>query len=136
MAKPELGWCTKAEIVRSDRYPHDGDTVRVKISRVMDIRLLDCWCPETKATSFPKEKKYGIAARDFLRKYLDDHPDAEVRVLLQGPEHELLSESITMGRILGRIYIDDVELSELMVREGFAFKTKEEEEKFLETTCK
>ena len=49
-AKPVPGWATTCEL---DRVI-DGDTIDVRVSRVIRVRLLDCWAPETRDPGGPE----------------------------------------------------------------------------------
>ncbi|XZG69826.1 thermonuclease family protein [Chitinibacteraceae bacterium HSL-7] len=83
----------------------DGDTVRVQVGRQKSysLRLSYIDAPELK-------QSYGKASRDHLLKLIDDRP-VEVEVFGQD----------RYGRKLGRILIDGVDLSYLMVRDGYAW---------------
>jgi hypothetical protein len=42
--EPQPGWTTAGEVVAVK----DGDTVRVRLTREFDVRLLDCWAAESR----------------------------------------------------------------------------------------
>jgi hypothetical protein len=42
--EPRPGWTTAGEVVAVK----DGDTVRVRLTREFDVRLLDCWADESR----------------------------------------------------------------------------------------
>lgn len=48
--RPIPGWATTCEL---DRVI-DGDTIDVRVSRVIRVRLLDCWAPETRDPGGPE----------------------------------------------------------------------------------
>lgn len=100
---------------------HDGDTVSIQFTKEYPIRLLNCWAPEITG----KEKVEGLKAKEYLQSILKPGD----KVIVQIPTTEKFQDSISLGRILGRIWKDvdnDGELdniSEIMVSSGFA-KTK------------
>ena len=103
----------------------DGDTVEIETTIRFRVRLLDCWAPESR-TSDKTEKRRGIEAKAFLK-----------CVLLEGqavrwsiPFGPALQDSITLGRVLGRVWrLDpggsDADVSEIMTEAGYASQTKE-----------
>lgn len=101
---------------------HDGDTVTVELRVQTNIRLLDCWAPEITGVEKPK----GLKSKEFLETLV--HPGDEVVVDI--PFQENFSKSLTLSRILARIYrdVDDngskEDVSELMVKNGFAKEKK------------
>jgi endonuclease YncB( thermonuclease family) len=101
---------------------YDGDTVTVELRVQTNIRLLDCWAPEITGV----EKSKGLKSKEFLETLV--HPGDEVVVDI--PFQENFSKSLTLSRILARIYrdVDDngskEDVSELMVRNGFAKEKK------------
>lgn len=121
---PPEGLTTDCEIVNIV----DGDTIDVRLSYVIRIRLLDCWAPETRTRDLA-EKSRGIAAK----KYMQDLAEKESRVRLHVPGGNSLADILTFGRILGRVWrIDpetgqpeDRDLSEHMVDADHATREKE-----------
>ena len=114
-AAPRPGWVTPAEVVRV----YDGDTVVVEVKKRFHVRLLDCWAPEVR-TRDQAEKARGIAARDYLAELIDGR-----EVLLEVPADGLeVGKSFSFGRLLGRIYIDDRDVGQVLVDAGHATKTK------------
>ena len=96
----------------------DGDTVDVDIDlgfgvwmKKQRIRLYGIDTPESRTRDL-EEKKYGLAAKKFLTGMLDDeagitlktHKDAEGK----------------FGRILGDIIVDNVSMSDTMIKEHHA----------------
>ena len=63
---PQAGWTTRAKVV----YVVDGDTVDVEIRRVIRIRLLDCWAPESRTRDL-EEKKRGLASKARMKELVD-----------------------------------------------------------------
>lgn len=114
---PEPGWTTAAEVIEV----YDGDTVTVRVTKEFRVRLLDCWAAEVRTTD-DEEKRRGIAARDYLRGLIDGKA-----VLLEIPTQQNgdVGKSISMSRVLGRLYLDGENVSELMVESGHATRDKE-----------
>lgn len=126
---PQPSWATKATVVRVV----DGDTLDVEIRRVVRIRMLDCWAPESKQDPrLPEdrrqaEKVKGQASKSALAK-LADGQVVTVQIPLDADGD--ISKSMTMGRVLGYVWLasDPAEsLSEKQVRKGHATKEKPEE---------
>lgn len=107
---------------------YDGDTITVQpLLPQARIRLLDCWAPEIR-TRNAAEKVRGYESRDNLRELL---PNSS-RIRLHVPTTDRLQDSLTLGRVLGRVWrdvdqdgvLDDV--SRLQVVGGFATQHKGE----------
>lgn len=106
----------------------DGDTLVVRTHVDYHVRLLDCWAPESRTTDVD-EKKLGLKARNRMIA-LADSQQVRVHIPIQSGD---LSRQITLGRILGRVWLKDPEtgqisdedLSRQMVREGLAKPAKE-----------
>lgn len=111
---PPTGWTTKAKVVRVI----DGDTVEVEIKRRMTVRLLDCWAPESRTRDL-EEKKRGLESKARMEELVGGKP-----VTLHVPTTENLAKLFTFGRVLGRIWVNDRDVSEALVEEGFATKEK------------
>ena len=103
----------------------DGDTVVIQSQIEFQIRLLDCWAPESR-TKDRIEKQRGLAAKERMQELADCK---QCRVFM--PAAGTLSEMMTMGRILGRVWIlqdgspSDMDLSSIMVAEGHATQKKD-----------
>ena len=91
---------------------HDGDTLKVSVSQVMSVRLLDCWSKELKDGGEP-------AKQNLLKKC-----PIGSKVVLRVPIEPDISRMFTFGRVLGYIYKDNENLSEVQVNDGFATKKK------------
>jgi endonuclease YncB( thermonuclease family) len=102
----------------------DGDTVVVRSEVEYHVRLLDCWAPESRTKDLA-EKTKGLKAKSRMSEIATSKP---VRVFM--PDSGSVTDMITMGRILGRVWItqngkpDSIDLSGLMVGEGLAAETK------------
>ena len=95
---------------------HDGDTLKVEVKFVMDVRLLDCWSPELKGD----ERLKGFAARDNLKKLAE----GKTGVLHVPLTSDNIGKATSMGRILGRVIINGDDLSYEQVKAKHATKTK------------
>mgnify|MGYP001590396595 CR=1 FL=1 len=94
---------------------HDGDTCTVDVVLRMNLRLLDCWAPEVTG----KQKPEGLRSK----KRLEELALGKEGMLIV-PLFPDLGKATSMSRILGRLNIDGNDISETMVREKFATKTK------------
>ena len=96
----------------------DGDTVDVRIDLGFNVwhkcrvRLMGINAPESR-TRDKEEKKRGLAAKQWLINTLDS-AQADIEMRSHG--------SGKYGRILGEIYINDININQLMVSEGHAIK--------------
>lgn len=103
----------------------DGDTLDVVIDAPrVRIRLLDCWAPESRTRDL-EEKARGLAAKVRLQELIGDQS-----VVIFIPTADTLAKSLTLGRVLGRVWLDidgDGKLddvSAVMVAEGHATADK------------
>ena len=125
---PDPAWTTKAVVTRVI----DGDTLEVEIRRTMRVRMLDCWAPESKIdprvddSQQDREKKKGLKAKAHLEELA-----AGKVVIVRVPVDPTgdVAKSITMGRILGHVWVenDSKSLSERQVEGGYATKNKPDE---------
>jgi len=98
----------------------DGDTIDVDIDLGFDIsltkrvRLSGVDTPESRTTDL-KEKTLGLEVKDWLKKNLDGKKDILIKT-------ELPDSTEKYGRILGRLYVDDVCLNDRMIAEGYAWE--------------
>tara|TARA_R110000868_G_scaffold400006_1_gene674076 strand:- start:545 stop:1000 length:456 start_codon:yes stop_codon:yes gene_type:complete len=120
---PPRGMCLDGVVVRVI----DGDTIVVRSQIEYQVRLLDCWAPESR-TRDAEEKTRGLKSKARMAELATDK---SCRVFL--PSTGRVEDMVTMGRVLGRVWITDngkpatVDLSTVMVGEGLAKKTKAEE---------
>jgi endonuclease YncB( thermonuclease family) len=118
---PPRGFTVDGTVVRVI----DGDTVVVRSQIEYHIRLLDCWAPESRTRDLA-QKQRGLAAKARMQELAIDKP---CRVFM--PAGGTVGDMITMGRILGRVWIlqdgatTDTDLSSIMVSEGHATTSKE-----------
>lgn len=122
---PVPGWTTQAKCLRVI----DGDTIEVEVRRVIRVRLIDCWAPESRIDSrLPnaaqtEAKRAGKAAKENLRRLAEGRD-----VVVQIPTGEDVAKAITLGRWLGNVWVegDEKSLSEQQVDAGFATRQKPE----------
>lgn len=118
---PPKGFCIDGRIVRVI----DGDTVVVRSEVEYHVRLLDCWAPESRTTDLA-EKTKGLKSKARMTEIATGKP---VRVHM--PASGSVTDMVTMGRVLGRVWItqdgkpEQIDLSGLMVSEGLATTTKQ-----------
>jgi len=99
----------------------DGDTIDAFVDLGFDlwakkrIRLFGIDTPETRTKNL-EEKQKGIAAKAFLKQTLEKN----------NYEFILLSHGVgKYGRCLGELFIDDINVNKLLIKEGHAKKYKE-----------
>lgn len=95
---------------------YDGDTCTVEFNIKANIRMLNSWSPEL-------NEKGGKEAKENLERLCPINSNVMVKI----PIYENLSKSFTFGRVLGSIYKDGQDLSELQVKQGFATNKKEKQ---------
>ena len=97
----------------------DGDTIDADIDLGFDIsltkrvRLSGVDTPESRTTDL-KEKTLGLEVKEWLKKNLDGKKNILIKT-------ELPDSTEKYGRILGRLYVDDVCLNDRMISEGYAW---------------
>lgn len=119
MKAPPTGYTTEATLVRVI----DGDTAEIEIRKTVKVRLLDCWCSETR-TKDMAEKRKGMAAKKAVANL---YAESNGELILHIPTHKGdISELFTLGRTLGIIWADPEKdsINERMVADGFATKHK------------
>ena len=124
---PDPGWTTRGIISRVI----DGDTVEVTIKRTIRVRLQGCWAPETRLDpslpSIDREaaKLRGIASADHLRRIADGR-ECTLHIPTHPADGETqdIGDSLSMGRAVGRVWINGTDLAELQVRSKFATRTR------------
>lgn len=116
--RPEHGWSTSGEIVDV----HDGDTITVKVTRLIRVRLRDCWAPEVTGV----EKPFGIESRNALHDIALGKP---CTLYVPTEQAKDFGDIMTFDRMVGIVWTaDDAQhsLNDTMVTRGYATKTKEE----------
>jgi endonuclease YncB( thermonuclease family) len=118
---PPKGFCIDGRIVRVI----DGDTLVVRSEVEYRVRLLDCWAPESRTKDID-EKTRGLTSKARMTELAQDK---SCRVFM--PTARSMTDMMTFGRVLGRIWItqdgkpEAIDLSGLMVSEGLATTTKQ-----------
>ena len=94
----------------------DGDTVDVRMDLGFNVwhkcrvRLVGINAPESRTRDL-EEKARGLAAKDWLKDILDSAQS----------DIEMQSHGVgKYGRVLGELYINEVNINQLMVKEGHA----------------
>ena len=128
--EPQPGWTTVGKVVAVK----DGDTVKVRITREIDVRLLGCWSAESRRDPRIKSqidqeaaKLRGIAAKEHLTRIalgkrctltIPTHTDDEDDTTSD------IGDVFSLSRALGRVWVDGKDLSELQVERSYATATK------------
>ena len=128
MQVPPKGITTDVKVVRVV----DGDTVDVEITRKIRVRLLDCYAPETR-TKDSAEKIKGFESKKYLHNMLTEvfyndlaaRKKKQVTLFIPADEQGEIKDNFTFNRVLGRLFINGEDVSELMVEAGQATKTDE-----------
>lgn len=128
--EPQPGWITVGKVVRVK----DGDTVKVRITREIDVRLLGVWAPESRRDPRIKNridqeaaKLRGIAAKEHLtRVALGKRCVVMIPTQTDGDDETTtdVGDVFSLSRALGRVWVDGQDLSELQVERGYATRTK------------
>lgn len=95
----------------------DGDTLELRLERVLKIRLVSCWAPESR-TRDEVEKELGLKAKEKLEELLPIGLDVEVEIDIESDE--AFGGRMSFGRILGRVKASGVDVSEFLVGLGVA----------------
>jgi len=110
---------------------YDGDTLTVRISCDVRVRLLDCWAAELHTTD-PHEKQLGTASAAAL-KTLAEGRSGQLIIPLSGATR--LDDLFTFGRLLGDVHIEGEKatVGQQQIRSGQAYKTKQELQRALDS---
>ena len=99
----------------------DGDTVDVDIDlgfgvwlKKQRIRLYGIDTPESRTRDL-EEKRYGLAAKEFVKEFVRDKGGSNI--VLRTRKYDAKGK---FGRILGDIIVDNVSMSETMIKEHHA----------------
>ena len=120
---------------------HDGDTGTVRVTMDVRVRLLDCWAPETKGRkltavetklsaekqraildAIAAEKQWGLDSLASICKLAPVGTKGKLEISLAGVERS--DDLFTLGRVLGRVWVNDQDLSVLQVTAGQATAVK------------
>jgi len=122
---PPLGWTTKGLLVRTK----DADTVVVMVARLLTLRVLDDWAPETHQTQIAGEKERGLEAKDFLDQLIEENGDEVIVCVPPGDASIVpdIAKSFTLERLLSRVWWPGgEEIAVEVVNAGHAAPTKAE----------
>lgn len=113
--RPAHGWSTSCVV---DRVL-DGDTIEVTVTRRLRVRLLDCWAPEVKGV----EKPQGLKSSQHLKEIA---LGVNGTLFIPTEDARNMGDILTLGRVLGHVWIDgsDLSLSELQVQSGHATRER------------
>ena len=99
----------------------DGDTVDVDIDLGFGVwlhkervRIYGIDTPESRTRDL-EEKKYGLAAKEFVKEFVRDKGGSNI--VLRTQKYDAKGK---FGRILGDIIVDKVSMSETMIKEHHA----------------
>lgn len=94
----------------------DGDTLDVVIQIPVRVRLLDCWAPESR-TKNDAEKKLGLASKEHIKELAPIGAKCVVTFPLDG-------EVLTLGRVLGYVNVNGLDLSTAQCAAGHATRER------------
>jgi len=127
MQEPPKGIVTDAKVINVV----DGDTIDLKIEKIIRVRLRDCWCAETRTRDL-EEKQKGLAAKDHMEDLLgkrvvyfgEKRFDKNVVLFIPADEDGEIKDVFTFNRVLGHVFVDGEDVSDRMVKDGHATKEK------------
>jgi len=106
MTAPEPGWTTEVDYIR----PVDADTIEVEIRRRFNVRLKDIDAPE-------RWTLLGKEAIEFVDQELCNAERIIVRIPTNNPIK--LMDMNSFERVVGEIFVDNDNLSELLKAHGY-----------------
>lgn len=134
---PRAGFAIPCEVIEW----HDGDTCTLRVTCDVRVRLLSCWSPEIHGRSLTDderkmspeaqkkilgqiavEKQRGLDAKLSALKFAPLGSRAMLEVPFDGADRS--DDLFTMGRLLGRVWIDGNDISSLQVDAGHATDMK------------
>ena len=134
---PRAGFVVPVEVVEW----HDGDTCTVRATVEIRVRLLDCWAPEVHGRSLTdaerkmppekqkliqrqiaEEKQRGFDSRTSAIKFAPVGAKGVLEIPFDGATRS--DDLFTMGRVLGRVWVDGKNVSALQVDSGHATAVK------------
>ena len=98
----------------------DGDTVDVRLDLGFNVwhkcrvRMVGINAPESRTRDL-EEKRYGLAAKEFVKEFVRDKGGSNI--VLRTRKYDAKGK---FGRILGDIIVDNVSMSETMIKEHHA----------------
>jgi endonuclease YncB( thermonuclease family) len=134
---PRAGIVVPCEIVEW----HDGDTGTVRVTVDIRVRLLDCWAPETKGrkltdsekkltkaeqlaivNAINAEKQRGLESLKSVSQIAPIGSRGYLEIPFAGVERS--DDLFTLGRLLGRVWINGNDVSRSQVESGHAKAVK------------
>lgn len=106
MKEPEYGLCLPAEVVKQ----HDADTVTVKLTWEVTVRIEDLWMEEIDDKD-EQTRKIAHEADKYLREFI---PAGTKVKLWVKPSFGKLAKIFTFGRVVGRIFKDGIDVTDYM----------------------
>lgn len=107
---PEPGICTDGTVI----HVLDGDTVRIKIEKYIDVRIDKLKCDELKDKD-PDKRERAIKARVRLIELVKDRM---VRLFVPASSRGYIKDILTLDRVVGDIYIEGQNVSKILKDEG------------------
>jgi endonuclease YncB( thermonuclease family) len=120
---------------------HDGDTGTVRIVADLRVRLSDCWAPELTGRRLTEaerklpgekqreileriaaEKQRGIDSLNSIQRMAPPGTKGQLEISLAGVERS--DDLFTLGRVLGRVWVNGQDLSARQVAAGQAKSAK------------
>lgn len=121
MNKPIPGICVDGKVNRII----DGDTVEVEITRKIKVRLLDNEDYNNKKFGCAEINTYdGVMAQAYLNGLIGGKT---VRVFIPTKENEVLLDFHTFDRILGDIFLDELNVSQALKDAHYAKRNQKED---------
>lgn len=114
MEAPKPGVTHDCEIVSLT----DGDTLVVKTTSIFSVRLLDCYAPEVHGA----EKPEGLASKAHLEQLCK--PGTKAVIQIPFSDRNKFSDISTLGRVLGRVWVNGVDVGRFQVDAGHAKATQ------------
>lgn len=134
---PRVGLVLPCEVVEW----HDGDTGTVRVTLDIRVRLLDCWAPEVKGrkltdseknltkseqlavvNAINAEKQRGLDSLRSVSQIAPIGSRGQLEIPLANVERS--DDLFTMGRVLGKLWVNDKDVSALQVDSGHATAVK------------
>lgn len=107
--QPRPGFTTEAKVVRII----DADTIEVEVKRTAKIRLLGCNVPD-------KDKVKSEEAEDWVKGIVAAYNGDVILFVPAGKDPLRIGDIHSFERILGELWIGGLNVSEQLVRLGYA----------------
>lgn len=101
----------------------DGDTVRVKVIKEFDIRLLpehgSYDAPEISRPKTGEEKVRGLEVKKYLQEKIDSAGKEKIVVHIPFEGRGKFKDITTLGRVLGKVYINGENIIDKLMLEKY-----------------